>query len=164
MRSESTSLDKLDYKILSHLLEDGRKSFTDIADELKVAISTVRNRYNKLVKSGALRIIGRTNPYKLGFQVYSRIDINVKPHNKIEKVIEELIEMPELTFLVTTSGKYSIEVSVACKDHNHFNELMNVRISNIDGVDEMESTMYYQVRKWAQQEANVVNNILSDIQ
>ncbi|MCP4458239.1 MAG: AsnC family transcriptional regulator [Cytophagales bacterium] len=161
MPSESTSLDKLDYKILSQLLEDGRKSFTDIADELKVAISTVRNRYNKLVKSGALRIIGRTNPYKLGFQVYSRIDINVKPHNKIEKVIEELIEMPELTFLVTTSGKYSIEVSVACKDHNHFNELMNVRVSNIDGVDEMESTMYYQVRKWAQQEANVVNNILN---
>jgi len=163
MAAESTSLDKLDYKILSHLLEDGRKSFTDIADELKVAISTVRNRYNKLVKSNALRIIGRTDPYKLGFQVYSRIDINVKPHNKIEKVIEELITIPELSFLVTTSGKYSIEITVACKDLNHFNELMNVRIGSINGVNRMKSTMYYEVRKWGQQEANVIKNILNGI-
>ena len=147
MESKSTSFDNLDYKILSHLLEDGRKSFTDIADELNVAINTVRNRYNKLVESDALRIIGRTDPYKLGFQVYSRIDINVKPHNKIERVIEELIKMPELTFLVTTSGKYSIEIAVVCNDHDHFNGLMNVRIGNINGVNKIKSTIYYQVRK-----------------
>jgi Lrp/AsnC family transcriptional regulator for asnA, asnC and gidA len=163
MELDSTSLDKLDYKILSHLLEDGRKSFTDIADELKVAISTVRNRYNKLVVSGALRIIGRTDPYKLGFHVYSRIDIGVKPHNKMENVIEELVEIPELSFLVTTSGKYNIEITVACKDHIHFNELMNERIGNIDGVNKMKSTMYFQVKKWGQQEANVIRNILNGV-
>lgn len=72
MESESTSLDQLDYKILFHLLEDGRKSFTDIADELKIAISTVRNRYNKLVESDALRIIDRTDPFNSGFRFIRR--------------------------------------------------------------------------------------------
>ena len=44
-------LDDMDYKILEKLIKDGRKSFTDIADELNVSVGTIRNRFNVFVEN-----------------------------------------------------------------------------------------------------------------
>lgn len=45
---ESSSLDAVDYAILYHLQQDGRKSITDISDAVNVSDNTVRNRIQDL--------------------------------------------------------------------------------------------------------------------
>lgn len=63
----SMQLDELDYKVLELLIKDGRKSFTELAEELNVSVGTVRNRFNLFVEENLLTIIGRVNPEKLDF-------------------------------------------------------------------------------------------------
>lgn len=52
---KSSSLDAVDYAILYHLQQDGRKSITDIADAVNVSDNTVRNRIQDLEDEQVIR-------------------------------------------------------------------------------------------------------------
>ena len=54
-------IDETDIDIIRHL-QDGRKSFKRIAEELSLAENTVRSRVTKLIESGVLQITGSVVP------------------------------------------------------------------------------------------------------
>ena len=142
-------LDKLDFEILSFLQEDGRMSFTVIADKLKVSIGTVRTRFNKLIEDGTVNIIGRVDPDKVGFRCYAHIAVFVRPATLKEKVALKISKLPEVSFLAMTSGDYDLEVDVMCRDNNHLVDFVN-DISKIEGVHQTKTTIYFKVYKYAQ--------------
>ena len=142
-------LDKLDFEILSFLQEDGRMSFTVIADKLGVSIGTVRTRFNKLIEDGTVNIIGRVNPDKVGFRSYAHIAVFVRPATLRDKVAQKIVKLPEVSFLAMTSGDYDLEVDVMCRDNNHLVDFIN-NISKIEGVAQTKTTMYFKVYKYAQ--------------
>ena len=129
----SIILDKLDFEILSFLQEDGRMSFTVIADKLNVSIGTIRTRFNKLIADGTVNIIGRVDPDKVGFRCYAHIAVFVRPATLKEKVAQKISKLPEVSFLAMTSGDYDLEVDVMCRDNNHLVDFVN-DISKIEGV------------------------------
>lgn len=150
MNSNGTStLDKLDFQILSFLQEDGRMSFTVIADKLNVSIGTVRTRFNKLIEDGTVNIIGRVDPDKVGFRCYAHIAVFVRPATLKEKVAQKISKLPEVSFLAMTSGDYDLEVDVMCRDNNHLVDFVN-DISKIEGVHQTKTTIYFKVYKYAQ--------------
>ena len=145
----SNSLDDLDFSILSCLQQDGRMSFTVIADKLKVSIGTVRSRFNKLIEDGTVNIIGRVNPDKVGFQSYAQIAVYVRPITMKEKVALKISKLPEVSFLASTSGDYDMEVDVMCRNNDHLLEFVN-EISAIEGVYQTKTTLYFKVYKYSQ--------------
>ncbi len=145
----SIMLDKLDFEILSFLQEDGRMSFTVIAEKLNVSIGTVRTRFNKLIEDGTVNIIGRVDPDKVGFRCYAHIAVFVRPATFKEKVAQKISKLPEVSFLAMTSGDYDLEVDVMCRDNNHLVDFIN-EISKIEGVHQTKSTIYFKVYKYAQ--------------
>ena len=147
--NDTVILDKLDFEILSFLQEDGRMSFTVIADKLKVSIGTVRTRFNKLIEDGTVSIIGRVDPDKVGFRCYAHIAVYVRPATLKEKVAQKISKLPEVSFLAMTSGDYDLEVDVMCRDNNHLVDFVN-DISKIDGVHQTKTTIYFKVYKYAQ--------------
>jgi Lrp/AsnC family transcriptional regulator for asnA, asnC and gidA len=147
--NETSALDKLDFEILSFLQEDGRMSFTVIAEKLGVSIGTVRTRFNKLIEDGTVNIIGRVNPDKVGFRSYAHIAVFVRPATLKEKVAQKIVKMPEVSFLALTSGDYDLEVDVMCRDNNHLVDFIN-NISKIEGVFQTKTTIYFKVYKYAQ--------------
>ncbi len=50
-------LDEVDIAILNSLIEDGRKSFRQIAREIKVTTPTVQARYRRLVNLGFIKSV-----------------------------------------------------------------------------------------------------------
>jgi Lrp/AsnC family transcriptional regulator, regulator for asnA, asnC and gidA len=146
----SMQLDDLDYKILEQLIKDGRKSFTDIADELNVSVGTVRNRYNVFVDNELLTIIGRVNPDKIGFHTYAQILIKVRPVDKVAEVAERIAKLPEVSFLAMTTGAYDLEVNVMCRNNEHLVQLMTTQITKMDGIFESATNIYFKVYKYAQ--------------
>lgn len=142
-------LDKLDFEILSFLQEDGRMSFTVIADKLNVSIGTIRTRFNKLIADGTVNIIGRVDPDKVGFRCYAHIAVFVRPATLKEKVAQKISKLPEVSFLAMTSGDYDLEVDVMCRDNNHLVDFVN-DISKIEGVHQTKTTIYFKVYKYAQ--------------
>ena len=146
---DSIVLDKLDFEILSFLQEDGRMSFTVIADKLNVSIGTIRTRFNKLIDDGTVNIIGRVDPDKVGFRCYAHIAVFVRPATLKEKVAQKIATLPEVSFLAMTSGDYDLEVDVMCRDNNHLVDFVN-DISKIEGVHQNKTTIYFKVYKYAQ--------------
>lgn len=144
-----TSMDELDYGILSCLQEDGRMSFTVIAEKLKVSIGTIRTRFNKMLEDGTVHIIGRVDPDKVGFRCYAHIAVFVRPATLKDKVAKKIAKLPEVSFLALTSGDYDLEVDVMCRDNNHLVEFVNT-ISQIEGVHQTNTTIYFKVYKYAQ--------------
>ncbi len=143
-------LDDLDYQILEQLIRDGRKSFTDIADELNVSVGTVRNRYNAFIENDLLTIIGRVNPEKIGFHTYAQILIKVRPVDKIADVAAQISKLPEVSFLAMTTGQYDLEVNVMCRDNDHLVMFMTNHITKMEGIFESSTNIYFKVYKYAQ--------------
>lgn len=142
-------LDKLDFAVLKCLQQDGRMSFTIMAEKLNVSVGTVRTRVNKLVEDGTINIIGRVDPEKVGFRSYAHIAVFVRPATLKEQVAQTIAKMPEVSFLAMTSGDYDLEVDVMCRDNNHLVEFVN-EISKIEGVHQTKTTIYFKVYKYAQ--------------
>jgi Lrp/AsnC family transcriptional regulator for asnA, asnC and gidA len=155
MKYTNTGLDELDFSILSSLQKDGRMSFTVIAEKLKVSIGTIRTRFNKLIKDGTISIIGRVDPEKVGFRSYAHIAVFVRPATLKEKVAMRIAKLPEVSFLAMTSGDYDLEVDVMCRDNDHLVEFVN-KISEIEGVHQTKTTIYFKVYKYAQPDLNLL--------
>ena len=146
---ENYVLDSLDFEILSRLQEDGRMSFTVMAEALKVSVGTIRTRFNKLIEVGTVNIIGRVDPDKVGFNCYAHIAVFVRPATLKDKVAQKICKMPEVSFLAMTSGDYDLEVDVMCRDNNHLVNFVD-NISKIEGVNQTKTTIYFKVYKYAQ--------------
>lgn len=144
------ALDELDFAILMQLQEDGRMSFTDMAEKLQVSISTIRTRVGKLIEDKTIQIIGRVNPEKVGFHVYAQIKIAVRPANLIGTISDQLLTYREVSFLAVTSGDYDLEVDVMCRDNQHLMQIVNERIAQMEGVYQTKTDMYFKVLKYAQ--------------
>ena len=59
----------LDKRIIEHLQTDGRRPFTQIANDLGVSEAAVRARTNRLIERGILQVVGVTDPLKLGWAI-----------------------------------------------------------------------------------------------
>lgn len=155
MSKENHTLDELDFAILACLQEDGRMSFTVIAEKLNVSIGTVRTRFNNMLEDGTVNIIGRVNPEKVGFRSYAHIAVYVRPTTLKEKVAQSISKLPEVSFLALTSGEYDLEVDAMCRDNNHLVKFVN-DLSKIKGVHQTKTTIYFKVYKYAQPDLNLL--------
>ena len=149
MQKNGNSMDDLDFDIVSCLQQDGRMSFTVMADQLKVSVGTIRTRMNKLLEDGTINIIGRVDPDKVGFRSYAHIAVFVRPATLKESVAQKIVQLPEVSFLAMTSGDYDLEVDVMCRDNDHLVQFVN-EISAFEGVHQTKTTIYFKVYKYAQ--------------
>lgn len=155
MKSKSFISDELDFDILSCLQEDGRMSFTVMAEKLNVSIGTIRTRVNKLIQEDIIHIVGRVDPEKVGFHSYAQIAVYVRPATLKETVADKIAKLPEVSFLALTSGDFDLEVDVMCRNNNHLVEFVNT-ISQIKGVHQTRTTFYLKVFKYAQPDLNLL--------
>ncbi len=158
-KSLNLELDALDFEILGQLKRDGRKSFTEMADEMNVAVNTIRNRYNRLVQENILHIIGWVDPVLTGFNSYARVMVQVKPKDRVRSVALELLDVKQVTFMAVTSGVYDLEINLMCKDNKELMEVMYQQIHRIEGVHDTHTTIYLEILKWASHD---VNNVLAE--
>ena len=157
MHKNSSTLDDLDFAILSCLQKDGRASFTVMAEQLHVSIGTIRTRVNKLIEEGTVNIIGRVDPDKVGFRSYAHIAIYIRPATLKEQVAKQILSLPEVSFLAGTSGDYDLEVDVMCRDNDHLVQFINT-ISGFEGIYQTNTTIYFKVYKYAQPDLDLLKD------
>ncbi|MBS1249631.1 MAG: Regulatory protein AsnC [Chloroflexi bacterium] len=131
-------MDELDIKILQFLQEDGRTPFTQIAKKTGVSESTIRSRYASLIETGVVHTVSIVDPFVLGFQAPAIIGISVEVGN-IDNVAQEIIALPEVSYLVMTLGTYDIVAEVFCRDLSHLVDLITNRFHEVAGIRETET-------------------------
>ena len=140
--------------ILSHLQEDGRRPFTEIAKSLGVTEGTVRKRTARLIDDDAVRIIGMVDPLKVGVGVPAIIQVNVAPPH-LESAAEIIRAFPEVSYLLMVSGEYDLMVEVRCRDREHFGDFIRKKLQKIQGVQRTVSAMVLHTYKL--EEVNVLD-------
>ncbi len=136
--SESEKIDSVDKKILDIILNDARASLTDIAEEVDVSSSTVRNRMNKLKKIKVIRrFITEVDWRKLGFDVQAMLFIQVKLGTS-QAIWEELQKIDEVLKVWETTGQATIIAIVKSKNMNEFYKLLSNKIEKIEGIEKID--------------------------
>ena len=133
-------MDDLDKLILQTLQEDGRAPFTQIAKQAGVSETTIRTRYRNLVEEGIIRSVGIVDPYTLGFQAPALVGATVEP-GTVDRVARAIAEIPEVSYLVMTLGRFDLMIEVFCRDLPHFTRLLTEQIQVIPGVCSTETLM-----------------------
>ena len=143
-------LDKLDRALLAQLIENGRKSFTDIATELGVSAGTVRNRFSRLEENGTVRVMGFLDLDQVGIHAYATVYVRVSPSILLDQVIAQLSAYPEVSFLATVAGEFDLHVDVQCLNNEHLMRVLRERIHPLEGVVDTKTTMVLQIHKYGQ--------------
>ena len=143
---QSETLDETDLKIIEALRKDGREAFTQIAERLNVSPGMIRQRYNRLVELGYLKVVAVTNPLMMGVRTMALIGIRVEG-KKMLAVADRLARLEEIVYIVIVGGRYDIFVEVFCRDHADLLKFLTEKLSKIDGIRETESFMHLKIAK-----------------
>jgi len=144
--TQPNNLDETDLKIIESLRKDGRVAFTQIAEQLNVSPGMIRQRYNRLVEQGYLKVVAITNPLRMGFTTMAMIGIRVDG-SKLLTVAEKISRLDEVIYMTISSGRFDIFAEVVCRNHEDLLRFITEKLSVIDGVRESESFMHLKIIK-----------------
>jgi Lrp/AsnC family transcriptional regulator, regulator for asnA, asnC and gidA len=139
-------LDETDLKVLEILRKDGRATFAEIAGQLNVSPGMIRQRYNRLVNQGYLKVVAITNPVHRGLKTMALIGIRTNG-NQMLKVADKIAKLKNVVYLVVVSGRYDIMIEVFCRDHEDLLDFITEKLYGIEGVRETETFMHLKIVK-----------------
>jgi Lrp/AsnC family transcriptional regulator, regulator for asnA, asnC and gidA len=139
-------LDDIDLQVIEALQKDGREAFAQIAERLSVSPGMIRQRYNRLVDLGIVKVVAVTNPLRMGVRTMALIGIRTDGTRMLE-VAQKISALDEVVYLVIVSGRFDIIAEVFCRDHEDLLKFITGKLYIIDGVRETESFMHLKIIK-----------------
>lgn len=133
--------DDVNLQIIRHL-QDGRKSFKIIADELSITENTVRSRVNKLIEEGILNVSGLINPENLPGHQSAIIGVKINNMRLVEKG-EEFSNLNGVISVAVVTGRYDLIVQVLLNEEFSLLEFYTNEVTKIDDVKDVETFIVY---------------------
>ena len=142
----SDLLDQTDLYIIEALRKDGREAFAQIAERLNVSPGMIRQRYNRLVELGMLKVVAITNPIHRGLKTMALIGIRTDGNRMLE-VADKVSALEEVLYLVVVSGRFDLVAEVFCRDNQDLLKFMTEKLYRIEGLREAETFMHLKIVK-----------------
>ncbi len=139
-KEKSRELDELDLKILSKLMLDATRPYTEIARELYVSSGTVHVRMRKMEEMGVVKGAHLVIDYeKLGYDIMAFLGIYLDKSSLYDDVAAQLEQIPEIVSAHYTTGIYNIFAKIVCRDTTHLREVLHDKIQKIQGIQRTET-------------------------
>jgi len=138
-------LDEVSKNIIEQLQQDGRRPYAAIGAAVGLSEAAVRQRVQRLVRSGVVQIVAVTDPLRVGFTRQAMIGIRVD--GALDPILQTLRDLDEVAYLVITAGSFDVLAEVICEDDQHLLYLLNERIRPIEGVRSTETFVYLELTK-----------------
>jgi Lrp/AsnC family leucine-responsive transcriptional regulator len=117
-------MDKIDMKILDMLARDGRLSFRDLGEAVRLSSNAAAERFRRLVADGTIKHVRATvDPAALGRGLEVQIDVKLRPDTGADQFEAALRKLPQVTGATLMTGSFDYAVRVACADRD---ELVHV--------------------------------------
>ena len=139
-------MDKIDVKLIQELQNDGRKSYTKLADILGVTEGTVRKRVKALHKQGIINIRAVLNPNKVGYEMICMMALQVKMADLL-KVAEMLAEKPNIYYLAFVTGRYDMLALVLARTPEELSYFIKEHISSMPSILRTETFVNLEILK-----------------
>jgi Lrp/AsnC family transcriptional regulator, regulator for asnA, asnC and gidA len=131
-------LDALDCRIIDQLQDDGRRSNVAIARALGVTEATIRNRIDRLVSNGFIRIAAVIDPRKTPYLTDAMIWIRLE-RGLAREAGEHLAALPNVVYVAYTAGRYDMLIEALFESDDQLVEFLHGTLSKVPGVLQSET-------------------------
>ncbi|MBT4482252.1 MAG: AsnC family transcriptional regulator [Candidatus Latescibacteria bacterium] len=135
-------IDEINYKIMKQL-QDGRKSYREIAKSLSITENTVRARVKKLKKEGIFSITGLVNPDKIPDHTIAFVGVRIKNLSILSQA-EEISKMKGVVSVSIVTGRYDLMMIVMFTKEFGLLQFYSDELSNISDVVSVETFIAYE--------------------
>jgi DNA-binding Lrp family transcriptional regulator len=146
-KNVETKIDDVDKAMIEKLAVDGRMPFEKIAKEIEVSTDTVIRRYEKLRRSGDLKVVAQINPTKIGYHAFAIFNVAFSQESLPENIIQVLSRIPNINMIIKTSGSFDYVISLLIRDIQQFVATQEI-ISSIPGVTSMKTGVGKMFERW----------------
>lgn len=134
-------IDELNISIIRHL-QEGRKSFKVIAEDLGVSENTIRSRVAKLEEEGVLEIVGLVDPEALPRHRIVIVGVKLSTMNLVNKG-EEFSRIRGVVSVSVVTGRFDLILVVLLKEGFGLLEFYTEEVSRLQGVQSVETFVVY---------------------
>jgi DNA-binding Lrp family transcriptional regulator len=118
-------VDAIDRKILSLLMEDGRRTFDEIAGQVELSPPSVKRRVDRLRESGALHgFTAVVDHAALGWNTEALIELFYRPGTTLPEVARTLRDHPEVVEAWSVTGEADAIARVRTEDNGDLERLI----------------------------------------
>lgn len=118
-------MDAMDRKILSLLMEDGRRTYDDIGRRAGLSAPSVKRRVDRLRESGALHgFTALVDHAALGWNTEALIELFYRPGTTLDEVARTLREHPEVVEAWSVTGEADAIARVRTADNGDLERLI----------------------------------------
>jgi Lrp/AsnC family transcriptional regulator for asnA, asnC and gidA len=139
-------LDSVDRKMVTLLQKDGRMPTVAMAKALGISETTARSRLKRLIKEEVIKVVAVSNPIKLGFDIIGNIKLSIDL-KKTDAILGALKAIDALIYVALTTGGNDIDIEFIAGSLAEFKTLIFERISQIDGVNSVETSLIVEIVK-----------------
>lgn len=136
----AASLDKIDFKILQHLLSDGRVSFSAIAKDVSLTDVAIKKRFDRLKRKGVIdSISANINLKALGFE--NPVFVQIRSElSKNKELIRRLKEFDSVVELYQSLGEYNLLAKVVVQNIEVAEKFIE-SLGALDGVIDIKTSV-----------------------
>lgn len=131
-------VDEIDWKIISLLQADGRRTNVDIARQVGVTEGTVRNRVDRLLAEGVIKVYAAVKPEKIGFQTRVIMGLHAQ-WDKVTEIAEHLSNMPEVRCVISTLGPCNLIVEALFPSNSELGPFFTRDIAAIPEIEQVDT-------------------------
>ncbi|HAC24010.1 MAG TPA: AsnC family transcriptional regulator [Cytophagales bacterium] len=139
-----SKLDQIDRKILELLQANSNITNAQLAQEIGLSPAPTLERVKKLEQAGIIRSYhALVDPASVGLGVSTFVTVSLKGHNKenIEKFISAIRNIEEVVECHHVTGQADFILKVVAPDIPAYQTLMLEKVTNIEVVDNLQSTI-----------------------
>lgn len=132
----------LDERLLELLQQNGRASYSELAEQSGASRAVVAARLNALIGTGAARVVAAVHPEFLGLQAYAHVSIHTA--GAASDTIPALVALPAAVFVSSVSGEHDLVVELRLPDQRELYATVAV-IRGLPGVVSVNTLLYVDV-------------------
>jgi Lrp/AsnC family transcriptional regulator, regulator for asnA, asnC and gidA len=140
-------LDHIDKGIIRLLQRNARTPNTEMARQLEISETTVRNRVTRLLEEELIEIVAIVNPKAANHQLSAIVMIRPRVAD-LDHVVLAIKQRPEVRYLGVLFGAYPILVEAFFSDHQHLLEFQTDVLGSMPGVESVEVSIVGKVEKY----------------
>ncbi len=130
--------DDLDYAIVKLLEVDGRRAYSEIANELDVSEGTVRNRIGRMKEAGVLRIVAIADPAATKYKTSAMLGLKVAQGHTPEQVAARLASESAVVYILWVTGRFDLLVEVVCERQADLLEFLQAELHAAEDLASVE--------------------------
>ncbi|MCK5425087.1 MAG: Lrp/AsnC family transcriptional regulator [Emcibacter sp.] len=136
-------MDELDKKILNLLQEDAMLPVAEIAEKVGSSKSVCWRRIQRLQDDGIIKArIALLDPNKVGLDIILFAQVKMTAHGRrLPNFIEIIRDIPQILECYTLMGNVDFLLKIVVKDIQEYENLWWHQLSQIEGVQEISSTI-----------------------